>query len=191
MTRRILPEKSLLFICDVQDRFRDLIYNFSNVVCISQMLKGFANNMQIPIAVTEQYPKALGHTVPELEITSKNVGILAEKKVFSMIVPPVEEFLKAHAERNVAIVVGLEAHVCVQQTVLDLLDRGYEVHLCCDGVSSQRPYDRKIALKRMASVGATLTTAESVMFEIMRSADHPTFKQNSTWVRFPRPDSTF
>jgi len=78
--------------------------------------------------------------------------------------------------RDTVVLFGIEAHVCVQQTCLDLLELGKEVHLVCDGVSSQLPYDREIALQRMANAGAFVTSAQSLAFMLMQSAEHPNFK---------------
>lgn len=83
----------------------------------------------------------------------------------------------AYPERKSAIVFGIETHVCVQQTSLELIEHGYEVHLVVDGVSSQRPHDREVAIRRIAQSGAFLTTSESILFELMNDAKHPKFKE--------------
>lgn len=104
-----------------------------------------------------------------------------EKKKFSMITEEVESLLntKEFVERDSVVLFGIEAHVCVQQTCLDLLQMGKNVHIVVDGVSSQQPFDREIALQRMSNAGAFLTTAQSIAFMLMQSADHPEFKKVS------------
>merc|ERR1712232_1359958 len=94
---------------------------------------------------------------------------------FSMLTTEVRDHLKP-LNKTIYILVGIEAHVCVQQTALDLLEQGHDVHIIVDGVSSQQPFDREIALKRMSQAGAWLTTAQSAAFMLMQSADHPNFK---------------
>ena len=81
-----------------------------------------------------------------------------------------------YPERKCAVIFGIETHVCVQQTSLELLEHGYDVHLVVDGVSSQRPHDREVAIQRIAQSGAFLTTSESILFELMNDAKHPKFK---------------
>ena len=119
-----------------------------------------------------------GPTVPECfangqdgvdELIAK--GIIFEKKKFSMMTDEVMECIDQKEEfkgRDSIVLFGIEAHVCVQQTCLDLLEMGKEVHVVCDGVSSQQPFDREIALKRMANAGAFLTTAQSLAFMLMQ-----------------------
>lgn len=126
----------------------------------------------MPVIVTEQYPKALGKTVPELDITNAHKW---EKMTFSMISPDVLAVLEKNKTKSV-LLVGIEAHVCVLQTALDLIENNYEVHVIADGVSSQRPSDRFSALERMRQSGAFVTTSESAVFQLMTSANHPAFK---------------
>jgi len=115
--------------------------------------------MKIPIVATEQYPKALGRTVSELDISTAKKF---EKLQFSMMTDPVREYLKTLPDVRSVIIVGVETHVCVLQTALDLTDAGYDVHVLADGVSSQRGYDRAFALERLRKESRVfLTTSES------------------------------
>ena len=111
-----------------------------------------------------------------------------EKTDFSMIVPDVKQKLSTIAGLTDAVLCGIEAHVCVQQTSLDLLEMGINVHLCVDAISSQTLTDRSCGLHRASSAGAHLTTTESVLFELIRSKDHPSFKAISNAVKETRPD---
>jgi len=100
-----------------------------------------------------------------------------------MITPEVQEHIDSNLPDVVSyILCGIEAHVCVQQTALDLLEMGHDVHVVTDAVSSMRPLDRGIALDRMAGAGAYLTSAQSLAFMLMQSADHPNFKAVSKLV---------
>ncbi len=105
------------------------------VIAQTAMLNEVCTKLGVPRLVTEQYPKALGKTVPELGIDAAEV---VAKMKFSMITPDVASILSAKPQINHVILCGIEAHVCVQQTTLDLLAMGYNVHLICDAISSQR-----------------------------------------------------
>ena len=156
---RLKPERCVFLLCDVQERFRSLITKFDAVVNGAHRMLGACNELRIPVLVTEQYPKALGHTCAELDVAGENTRVF-EKVCFSMLS---DEVSAALAERTFddAIIVGLEAHVCVQQTTLDLLGMGKRVHLCVDAISSQTAIDRSAGLHRLASSGAIVTTTEA------------------------------
>lgn len=94
-----------------------------------------------------------------------------------MAIPEVKKILEQHGDRKSIVLYGIEAHVCIQQTALDLLGLGYEVHLPVDGVSSQRVQDREAALVRLRKAGAFLTTSESLLFELCKDAKSDTFKK--------------
>lgn len=174
---KLRPEDSVFLLCDMQHLFRPLIYRAETVINTSRYLTSMAKALEAPVIVTEQYKKVFGSTVEECfadpaDLTKYPV---IEKKQFSMCVDEVTEHLKKLNKKSV-ILFGIEAHVCVQQTCLDLLEQGQEVHLVADATSSQLAYDRDIAFHRMSQAGAYLTTSQSLAFMLMRSADHPDFK---------------
>ena len=105
-----------------------------------------------------------------------------------MMVPQVREEIQAKRPESV-VLFGIETHVCVQQTALDLLEDGISVHIVADGVSSRSPTDRSIALDRLRQSGAFVTTHEAVLFELAGDATHPEFKEVSALVRAQTPDS--
>eukprot|EP01132_Coremiostelium_polycephalum_P002525 gene2525-3127_t len=132
------------------------------------------NELKIPIVITEQYPKGLGHTVEELQPSNYKVH---EKTLFSMCVPDVNKRLETDLKHVKSILLtGIETHVCILQTALDLLEKNYEVHIICDAVSSQKKYDREVALERLSKAGAFLTTSESAILQLAKDAKHPNFK---------------
>lgn len=183
--------KTVLFVCDIQDRFRPLIHNCERVIFQTKLMYDATRVLNIPCIVTEHYAKALGPTVPDLYISSERNTFTFQKKKFSMLTPEVNDKLRAlvgaggssSAASDLAhtkvLLCGIEAHVCILQTALDLMEAGASVHIICDSVSSQREYDRKIALERLSNSGAILTTTESVLFELMGDADHAKFKEVS------------
>jgi len=166
-----------LLLCDVQERFRPLIYRMETVVHTCRYMTSVATALDIPIVGTQQYTKVFGETVPD---TFADPAALAatpifDKKKFSMLTDDVKNKLD-ELNKNTYLIMGIEAHVCVQQTCLDLIESGADVHVIVDAVSSQQPYDRAIALDRLQHAGAFLTTAQSAAFMLMQSADHANFK---------------
>lgn len=122
--------------------------------------------------------------VPELKAAAVDYCIPTfEKKMFSMLTDELKAQMQCEPERKTVVLFGIEAHVCVQQTALDLLEQGYAVHILVDGVSSQKAHDRAVALRRMEKAGAFLTTAESLVFMLMQTASHPQFKTISFLIK--------
>ena len=162
----VLPSSQLLTPQSVQEM--DAI-----TVNINKLMKS-CRIMEVPIVVTEQYPKALGNTIAELDTAGCTV---LEKTRFSMV--PEDQSLSTWGDGGLCdsfVLMGLEAHVCVQQTALDLLAMGKQVYLAVDCITSQRALDRETAVERLKQAGAMVTTSESVMFELMRAKEHPHFK---------------
>jgi len=179
---QLKPSTTTFFLCDIQERFRPLIFNSETVVNTARYMTSIGDALSIPVVATQQYTKVFGPTVLDCFSDGEN-GLqkisVFEKKKFSMLTEEVLNHLdtrKELQERHSFVLFGIEAHVCVQQTCLGLLELGKEVHVIVDGVSSQSPLDRDISLKRMSDAGAFLTTAQSLAFMLLESADHPNFK---------------
>lgn len=186
---RLLPTSSALFVCDIQERFRPIISGFPAVVDTSRRMIRGANILGLTVITTEQYPKALGNTVPELkDVLSPSSPIVAKTR-FSMLTAEVHDLLKQKSAISQVLLCGIEAHVCVLQTTLDLLEAGYEVHIVVDAVSSQRTGDRAAGLHRAAQSGAFLVTSEMALFQLMQDAKAANFKEISKLVQEPRMDS--
>ncbi|GLC44286.1 hypothetical protein PLESTB_000761100 [Pleodorina starrii] len=180
---RLRPNSSALFVCDVQEKFRPLIAGFPAVIDTSRRMVQAANVLGIPVLVTEQYPKALGPTVSEVASVLPPGCSVHAKTLFSMCTPDVDAWLKSKPDVRQVLLLGIEAHVCVFQTSLDLLERGYEVHLLADGISSSRPHHRAAGLQRMAQAGALISNSEMAMFQLTGDAKHPRFKDISALVK--------
>merc|ERR1719384_2321705 len=132
--------------------------------------------MSMPTFATEQYPKGLGPTVPEIELAKFNI-VPHAKTCFTMAVPELMEQLKtAQPETKSVILCGIETQACITATTLDLLEMGLDVHIPVDCVSSRSMTDRKFALERLKQVGAFLTTSECVILGLAPDAAHPTFR---------------
>ena len=179
---RILLEDTAAICVDIQQKFTQIIYMFDKILKNSQILIDGLNVLEVPIIVTEQYPKGLGYTITEIKEHLKEYNPI-EKVAFSCCGS--DEFcesLKNTGKKNV-IVFGIEAHVCVLQTVLDLAEIKYQPILIEDCVSSRKKSDRKTALNRMRQEGAIITSYESILFELSRVAGTEKFKQISKLVK--------
>lgn len=160
--------RAALLVVDVQEGFRGY-GSFATVTDGARKLVAGARILALPIRISEQYPQGLGHTAPEVGLVDEP---RIEKTVFSAV--RAEDFdLEG---RDQAIVCGIETHVCVSQTVHDLLERGVEVHVPADAVGSRHTLDHDRALERMAGAGALISTVEATLFELLERAGTPEFK---------------
>jgi nicotinamidase-related amidase len=173
-----------LLVVDVQERLVPAVAGHERVVWNVRRLVDGARVLGIPVAATEQYPKGLGPTVAEL---AQRLAEIPSKLTFSCGgCPAIFEDLDRRGIHKV-LVCGMEAHVCVQQTVLDLLAAGWRVYVAVDAVGSRFEIDYRTALGRMDSAGATLTTTEAALFEWCDMAGTPEFKQISQLAREEAP----
>jgi nicotinamidase-related amidase len=178
------PLDTVLVVVDVQEKLLPLIASAKRIEWNLRRLLDGAQAVGLPTLATEQYPQGLGKTVPEL---ASRLGEIPAKSTFSCGgCEPFAQQLEALRVSKV-IVSGIEAHVCVQQTVLDLLAGGYRVYVPVDAVGSRFAIDYETGLKRMESAGATLTTTESALFEWCQVSGTPTFKKISALVRETPP----
>ena len=179
---RILQEDSLAFVIDIQEKLFPYIHDHNILARNCQILLSGLLVLEIPMLVTEQYPKGLGPTIELIKDHLPEYKPI-EKVAFSCCgSQPFCDTLKATGKKNV-IVFGIEAHVCVLQTVIDLIEMDYRPVLITDCVSSRKQSDRDIALRRMRQEGAILTSYESVLFELSRIAGTEKFKQVSKLIK--------
>ncbi|GAB7360139.1 hypothetical protein MBLNU230_g7902t1 [Neophaeotheca triangularis] len=169
-----------IFICDLQEKFRNAIFEFPKVVSTTQKLLKASQVLDIPVFATTQMRAKLGETCPELGLDAEN-GIATkahvDKSAFSMFVPELQKaFHELGSEKREVVIVGIETHICVTQTTLDLLREGHKVYVLADGVSSCNPQEIPIALDRLRAEGAIVTTSESFLYECMGDAGIPAFK---------------
>ena len=190
LTGRMSAEKSVLMVCDMQDKFAPVIHQWESAVHNTKLAVRAASLLGMSVVATEQYPRGLGHTVPDIKDVLPAEALVEEKTRFSMVTEQVEAMLREMPDKESVLLCGVETHVCVQQTALDLLSRGWAVHVLADATSSQRPYDRATALRRIETEGGYVTTVESAIFELLGDAKHPHFKAASQLVRERRPNET-
>jgi len=178
---RLTALNSVLLVVDVQDKLLAVMPDAAGLIRDVGFLLDVANLLQIPARATEQYPQGLGPTNAELVRRLK--GDRPSKVAFSCCgAPGLLGELRQFGRPNV-VVAGMESHVCVLQTVLDLLAAGMQVFVAADAVQSRFRSDHDIALRRMEQAGAVLTTSETTAFEWLGGSDHPQFKAVSKLVQ--------
>ncbi|XP_037374120.2 isochorismatase domain-containing protein 2 [Talpa occidentalis] len=182
---RLHPGSSILFLCDMQEKFRNNICYFPQIVSVAARMLKVARLLGVPAVLTEQYPQGLGHTVPELGAQDLRP---VPKTCFSMV-PPLQQELEAHPQLRSVLLCGIETQACILNTTLDLLERGLQVHVVVDACSSRSQVDRLVALSRMRQSGALLSTSEGLILQLVGDAAHPQFKEIQKIIKEPAPDS--
>ncbi|MEM8738753.1 MAG: isochorismatase family protein [Planctomycetota bacterium] len=172
---RIDAQRSAVLLIDLQDKLVPVMHDRSTMLRRTERLIEGAAVLEVPVLVTEQYPRGLGRTVRAVADRLQGSVNVSEKTRFSACSASVVRLLEKFDVTSV-VVAGIETHVCVLQTCLDLLDRGYTVALCNDATSSRRPADRKAAVSRMVQAGVLPTTVESVLLELLGDAESPPFR---------------
>ena len=188
--------RSILVVIDFQGKLVDMVQRPALVLETTRRLLKLADLFAVPVVLTEQYPKGIGPTEASLREVFDGLAtptFFLEKTAFGCCGDADFESLLLQAQPCLAprqrqiVVAGIEAHVCVLQTVLELLASGHEVHLCWDAVSGRGEEYCQHALERMAAAGATLTNHESVAFEWARDKNHPAFKAVSALLKAGQP----
>ncbi len=175
-TRTLDPAHTALAIVDMQEAFRSSISDFAETTANIALVAHAAQLLNVPVIVTEQYPKGLGPTAGELQAVLPSARAVIEKTSFSAYGAP--EFvaqLEATGARHV-LLCGIEAHICVNQTAHDLLARGFQVHLLIDCITARQAQNKQLAIDKMQRSGALPSTVEMALFELMRDAHHQQFK---------------
>lgn len=179
------PETSIVVVIDLQGKLMEMIYKPERVIKSTIRLLKLADLFQVPVLLTEQYPKGLGVTHPEVRAAYDSLSTpkrFQEKTSFGCCGDPgftgILDVLRPNlpARDRQLVIAGIEAHVCVMQTVIELLASKSQVHLCWECVSGRGEEYRAHALQRMQQAGAVITNHESVGFEWCRHKDHPSFK---------------
>jgi nicotinamidase-related amidase len=178
-------DDAALLVVDVQERLLPQIPGYRRLIWnVGRLIDG-AKVLGVAVGATEQYPQGLGPTAGEL---AARLGAIPAKLAFSAC--ECGELFAGWRDRGIwkILVCGIETHVCVGQTVYDLLAEGFRVYVAADAVGARGALDHEIALRRMDSAGATLTTTEAALFEWCQRAGSPEFKQISQLIRQPAPE---
>jgi nicotinamidase-related amidase len=176
-------DNTTLLVIDVQGKLAELMYQRETLFAnLQRMIKG-AKVLELPILVTEQVPEKLGPTRPEIAELLTEVVDPIHKTSFSCCgnATFMQQF-KALGRRQV-LLTGMETHICVYQTAVDLLGLGYEVQVVTDAVSSRTAENRQTGIRRMKAAGAVLTSTEMALFELLRIAEGPQFKEIAKIVK--------
>lgn len=190
------PDRSLLLLIDYQGKLVEIVENPKRVVAVAGRLLALAEMFRIPVLLTEQYPRGVGPTHPEIRAAFEALTTpktIFEKTTFSCCGDPAFAALldelrpRTDAAPRQIVVGGLEAHVCVMQTVIELLRAGDQVHLSWDGISGRGAEYVRQALLRMTTAGAVMTNHESVGFEWARDKGHPRFREMSELFKRGQP----
>lgn len=183
MLNRPQIETSLLTLIDVQEKFAPAISAFEPMLERQALVLNAAKELKLPVVANEQYPKGLGHTMPILLGAMPEGSPVIEKTSFSCFGSDAFRCELTKSTRRTLVLMGIETHVCVQQTAFDALNADYEVILLADAVGSRKDSDKDFSLALMRQNGVMVTTVESFLFAVMGGATHPAFKAISKLVR--------
>jgi nicotinamidase-related amidase len=176
---RMHRERSQLLIVDLQEKVVPPVQNADAVVDVCCRLVRIAGRLGVPVTVSQHYPKGLGPSVEKLRLALNEDAVVLDKTYFSCVRDEALHYrfdaLRDHG-RGQVVVAGIEAHVCVGQTALDLIADGFEVYVAADGVSSRASRSRSLSLKRIRQSGGYVVDSEMVMFEWLEQAATPEFK---------------
>jgi nicotinamidase-related amidase len=170
------PAQTALAIIDMQEAFRPKISDFAETAARIALVAHAARLLNVPVIVTEQYPRGLGQTADEIKAVLPESLEVIEKTAFSSCGALAFGAALERAGARHVLICGIEAHVCVNQTVHDLLARGYQVHLLTDCITARSIHNKQIGLAKMQQSGALPSSTEMALFELLRDARHEQFK---------------
>ncbi|MBR6127661.1 isochorismatase family protein [bacterium] len=174
---------SLLFVIDVQDKLLNAAFNKEVLKNKAEIMVKAANILNIPIIVTEQYPKGLGETIPEIKNVYSEKFFPYEKSSFSALdEESIFDALKNY-DRHQIVVLGIETHICINQTVNTLIELGYDVSIICDACGSRSSFEHNAGVDRMREDGAHILTTEIALFEWLKTSKHPHFKEIQALIK--------
>lgn len=175
-------EDTVLFIIDIQERLSAVMKDKEEVINNTLILIEACKEMDMPIVITEQYPKGIGSTVDEIKSRIKDDVKIFEKISFTGYTEEVKSALEA-TNRKKVLITGMETHVCVYQTARDLIANGYEVFIARDAVCSRTKENFQNALDLMKDMGAVITNTETIVFDLLKVAGTPEFKVLSKLIK--------
>lgn len=172
-------EDTLLLVIDIQDKLMPVVYEQDQIIKQANILIKGMEILGVPIVVTEQYSKGLGHTCKDILLPENQ--IVNEKISFSCYSD--ENIKNQIKHKKQLILIGVEAHICILKTALDLLEKNYEVHIVADAVSSRTLENKTCALQRMQQAGAFIETTEMILFQLLDKAGTEEFKTISKLIK--------
>ncbi|MBI2873818.1 MAG: hydrolase [Firmicutes bacterium] len=181
---RLKRRQAVLAVIDIQEKLLPHMWEPQKLVANSVRLVSAASVLGIPVLVSEQYPKGLGTMPPELSAVLPPDAFRLEKLEFSAQAVDAFAAELARKGRRQVILCGMEAHVCIIQTVLDLLAAGYHTFIAADAVSAHTTLDRDLAFERARGAGAILSTTDSIILELVGKAGTPEFKATAPLIKY-------
>jgi nicotinamidase-related amidase len=173
--RLVDPQQACLLVIDLQEGYRSALWEWERTVARSRVMIQAAQLLDLPVLYTEQYPKGLGATAPEVQQVLGPAQRFEKRSISALGAPGLLEALLGLGRRQ-AIVVGIETHACINQTTHGLLQHGFAVHLAADALSSRRQFEHEQAYAKLLGSGAIPGSVEAIVLECLTSADHPQFK---------------
>jgi nicotinamidase-related amidase len=171
-----------LIVVDLQGKLAQLMHDKDTLFKNIEILIKSAKILNIPILWCQQCPESLGPTIPQIAQLLSGIEPI-NKASFSCCGADQFRTKLTQLARKQILLCGIEAHVCIYQTTMDLIGQGYEVELICDAVSSRTAENKQAAMTKMTAAGARLTTTEMALFELLKTADHPQFKQIAKLIK--------
>ena len=175
--RPLRTDDCILAVIDIQEKLLSFIHEKERVVRNSQLLIRLANTLGLPVALSVQYPKGLGNTVPEIASLLSGVKPIEKLEFGCFGNADYCSAIGRLSGRNTLLVCGIETHICVAQTVLGALNQGMTVHVAADAVSSRAELNWKIGLDRMRDAGAVISSTEMMIYELLGKSGTPAFKE--------------
>ncbi len=180
----ILRKKDTLFlIIDIQERLLPAVAESDKVLRTASILAQAAEILDIPLIISEQYPKGLGHTVPQISDGMPENTQIIEKTTFSCLQSKALNKAIKSSMASQIVICGIESHICVTQTALDLAATGSQIHLLTDGISSRNPLNKEYTITRLARAGIIISNLESALFELLIEAKGDEFKAISKLIK--------
>ncbi len=168
-------KNTVLLVIDIQGRLASLMFERDQVVRnIQAMIKG-AKILEIPIIWTEQMPQKIGQTIPEVANLLSDIQPIEKESFSCWPNKRFQETLAATGRKHI-LIIGIETHVCIYQTVADLLTHKYDVHVIADAVSSRTQNNKAAGLEKIKRLNAQITCVEMILCEMLQTAEHPKFK---------------
>jgi nicotinamidase-related amidase len=169
-------DATVLVIIDIQGNLAQAMFDKENLFTNTiKLIKGF-KVLNLPVIVTEQIPQKLGQTIPQIAVELDGIKPIAKESFSCWADANFRQHLETLNRRHI-VLLGIETHVCVYQTALDLIPNGYNVHLVADAVSSRTLENRKTGIDAIKNAGANITSTEMVLFELLRTAADPKAKE--------------
>ncbi|MBQ4115032.1 isochorismatase family protein [bacterium] len=176
-------ENSLLLIIDIQEKLLNAAYNKESIAKNSEILSKSASILEIPTIISEQYPKGLGFTINNIKDNVSDTTLIIEKTSFSALEEDaIYKAIKKQKKKQI-IICGIETHICVYQTIISLLKKGYDVSIIIDASGSRSEFQHNNALNMLQKAGANIKTTEMVLFELLKSSKHPKFKEVQNLIK--------